>query len=385
MRLTCVITSGLMVGGFLVAGGLAVADPGPAPIIGGTTTMVGQYPTVVALTVGGGICTGTLITPEWVLTAAHCISPGVLGLPDQAAVTSDIRIYHNTININTMAGRASVSRASMTIPKAGFSLNSLGANDIGLIKLTAPITGVTPSPVNLDPVMAPVGTVVTMVGFGSTTRGGGGSVGVQFGLTSRTSTSCSGYGLSNANLLCFNQTDNMGKCQGDSGGPSFAMMNGKLTVVGVTSFGDQDCASFGADTRSDIEKAFLETHIPNLGIKPCTMDTECGDEQICFKSACIAQPFAPTGLGATCAVGSECESDLCAGGPGGMKCTTTCTPATEGECPAGFDCLEAGGTGACWPSDEDDGGGCCDAGGPGAPTALFGLGLFALVLRRRRA
>ncbi|HLL20484.1 MAG TPA: MYXO-CTERM sorting domain-containing protein, partial [Kofleriaceae bacterium] len=61
-----------------------------------------------------------------------------------------------------------------------------------------------------------------------------------------------------------------------------------------------------------------------------------------------------------------------------------CTPADEASCPAGFECLDAGGQGACWPEDAGDGGGCCDASGSGAPTALFGLGFVALVLRRRR-
>lgn len=377
MRRTRVIALAL-----LLSAGAASANTGTAPIIGGTTTTVGQYPTVVAITAGQGICTGTIVHPEWILTAAHCIDPDVLQLPSQQAVTADVRVYFNTVNVTTSAGRANVRTASMTIPKPSFNIAALGSNDIGLIKLSQPITGITPSPVNLEAAMAPVGVVVAMVGFGITSSGGQ-SAGVQFALLDRTSTSCSGFGVSNTDLLCFNQQDMKGKCSGDSGGPSFAMINGKQTVVGVTSFGDQDCAAFGADTRTDVEKDFLLMHVPSLE-NSCTMDSECPDMGICFQGRCIAQPFVDTGLGSECVAGSECESGVCAAGPGGMKCTMTCTPNTESACPDGFDCLEAGGGGACWPSGGDDDSGCCDASGKGGPTALLGFAFIAIVLRRRR-
>jgi uncharacterized protein (TIGR03382 family) len=354
-------------------------------IIGGTRGTSGQYPTVVAITAGGGICTGTLVHQDWVLTAAHCVSPAVLRLSSQQAVTDSVRVYFNTTAISGTP-TSQIRRASMTIPKPTFNISALGSNDIGLIKLAAPITGIEPSPINFEAAMAPVGITVTMVGFGVTEQNPDSSSpsGTMYVLTGRTSTSCSQFGAgSNTNLLCFNQTDAKGKCSGDSGGPSFAMINGKQTVVGVTSFGDQGCTTFGADTRTDIEKSFLLMHAPQLEAK-CMMDSECPNMGICFNGQCMAQPFTGNGLGATCTSGAGCESGVCADGPGGMKCTMTCMPSTAGVCPSGFECLDTGGGGgACWPEGEGDSG-CCDASGKGAPTALFGMMLFAFVLRRRR-
>jgi hypothetical protein len=346
-----------------------------APIIGGTQAKVGDYPAVVAVEVAGGLCTGTLITPEWVLTAAHCVLPSELGVATQAQVTSGLRITINSVNVNGAGG--TVLKASDSMPDPMFNINALGAHDSGLIKLATPVTDTKPTLLNFDPKAAPVGIGVTMVGFGATAQGGMGQVGVEM-VVAQTSIACTLQEGTDANLLCFNQTNGKGKCNGDSGGPSFAMINGKQVQVGITSFGDQNCAQFGADTRVDAEKAFITAHVPGLS---CDVDTDCPDMKECFSNRCIVTPFQATGIGATCTTGTDCDSGDCATGDGGSKCTMDCTVGTDTTCPSGFDCLDSGGgAGLCWPT----GGGCCDASGRGAPTALLGIALVGLVWRRRR-
>jgi MYXO-CTERM domain-containing protein len=127
---------------------------------------------------------------------------------------------------------------------------------------------------------------------------------------------------------------------------------------------------------------------------PCSGNDDCDDGQVCNLASgqCVAGPGQPGGIGSTCTDNSACDSELCAQGPDGMRCVTLCTPGGN-DCPDGFDCLGAGGGGACWPGadalDPPGDGGCgCTTGrhhGAGVASAFAFLFLAFAATRRRRS
>lgn len=115
----------------------------------------------------------------------------------------------------------------------------------------------------------------------------------------------------------------------------------------------------------------------------CATDTDCAAGSICYGAACIAGPDAAGGLGATCSVDNDCTNGSCASDGSTSACVIACDIA-ESACPDGFGCISDGaGGGVCWFGIDE--GGCCDSSNqnPTGPL-LFGLGIGATLVTRRR-
>lgn len=238
------------------------------PILGGVPSQPDEFPTVVSV-VNVGLCSGTLIAPDIVLTAAHCISGKLFDL-SQEAVTSLTVVRVGSLD--AFAGGERITAAE-TIPHPQFDPDAFGDNDVGIIRLSRAVTDRAPSPIDRDPARDLQGSLVTQVGYGVNnvlTQ----DAGTLFVLDAQEVVPCEEvFAPLDDTLLCYDQRAGSGKCGGDSGGPSF---DGAGVVVGLTSFGDPNCTEFGADTRVSRELDFIDAAL-NDALLVCEPDGVCVD------------------------------------------------------------------------------------------------------------
>lgn len=216
-------------------------------IISGSAASVQTYPWIVSLDINGGMCGGSLISPDWVLTAAHCFLDSRLQAVDPATFArTTLTLNSDTIAISgSQVGPNAIVRQAAEVQIHPEYRVGPSDNDVALVRLNAPVTTLPPLTLLGGDHAVPPGTVATVMGWGNTAPGGSPSpqlLQAQLQVVSREAcVAAYGPDAISANMLCaggFNSSDTRDSCQGDSGGPLVVAVNDTYIQVGVVSFGE---------------------------------------------------------------------------------------------------------------------------------------------------
>ncbi|HOF20610.1 MAG TPA: trypsin-like serine protease [Bacteroidales bacterium] len=251
-------------------------------IVGGTDADIADFPWQVYYEAGQYICGGSIISEDWVITAAHCTRN-----KDGTAVPLNEMFVKAGATNPYQAQSGKKYLISEVIVHENFNNRTLD-NDLALLRLQHPVDVVNAKAVRLltaadalegatDP-----GVMTWVTGWGLT------QVfpeefpwvlqKVQLPIVSKEQASVVWKNISDNVVMAGYRNADRDACNGDSGGPLVVSVSGEYRLAGITSWGSEDCDTYSAYTRISAYEDWIRT---NTGISEYIPPVPAGGAIIC--------------------------------------------------------------------------------------------------------
>lgn len=221
-------------------------------IIGGKPTSISEHPWQVAMRIHRDgqdyLCSGSIISQHWILTAAHCVV---------GTTARDVQVKSNVTNFVDEGSWITVDEIRV---HEKYDPGTY-VNDIALLRLARKPDG---QLVPLGDEARLDGKLLTVSGWGTTDSGEVSKELRQVAVPYVDNETCkASYGKDNITpgMLCAGRKEGgVDSCQGDSGGPLELRDSGSATLVGVVSHG-RGCALklfYGVYTRVSAYRTWID-------------------------------------------------------------------------------------------------------------------------------
>lgn len=208
-------------------------------IIDGVDAQPNEAPFIVSLNRGSHFCAGSIIRPNWILTAAHCLI-----YTDFKAIAG----LHVRSDMNGTQERSITSKDQYIVHEK--YKGGVGPNDIGLIYFPEPFDL---TALNVKAIDLPAAGMV-LSGDGTILGWGQNRAGVLPQVLQKLDTNVLGYAeckkelpyqapIADVNICTKGVNKYEGACNGDSGGPLVKYITSGAVLIGIVSWGYVPCAA----------------------------------------------------------------------------------------------------------------------------------------------